>query len=330
MKCLRSIVLLAALLGNAGSSLAQPVPKDYPNKPIKVVVPSPAGGPPDLIIRMLAPKLTASLGQPIVVDNRAGAGGIVGTAYFAKQPADGYTWLFTTASHTNIPPFNENVPYDPVKDFTHVTLAAQNFGQALVINPNVPAKNVQELIALAKKEPGKLTYGSAGIGTASHIPAEVMKSVTGTDILMVPYRGVAEAMTDLMGGRIDMFFVGTQIAVQHVQSGKLRALAVTGAKRWKGMPDVPTMQEAGLKDFDVINWFGLWLPAGASPELSARLQAELVKAINDPEVRQQFEAQGLEGVGSKPEDFAKFVAKEAQVTRDIARKIGATPEGAAK
>jgi tripartite-type tricarboxylate transporter receptor subunit TctC len=222
------------------------------------------------------------------------------------------------------------VPYDPVKDFTHVTLAVQNFGQALVINPNVPAKNVQELIALAKKEPGKLTYGSAGIGTASHIPAEVMKSVTGTDILMVPYRGVAEAMTDLMGGRIDMFFVGTQIAVQHVQSGKLRALAVTGAKRWKGMPDVPTMQEAGLKDFNVINWFGLWLPAGASPELTARLQAEMVKAINDPEVKQQFEAQGLEGVGSNPEDFARFVAKEAQVTRDIARKIGAIPEAAPK
>jgi tripartite-type tricarboxylate transporter receptor subunit TctC len=157
-----------------------------------------------------------------------------------------------------------------------------------------------------------------------------MKSVTGTDILMVPYRGVAEAMTDLMGGRIDMFFVGTQIAVQHVQSGKLRALAVTGARRWKGMPDVPTMQEAGLKDFDVINWFGLWLPAGASPELTARLQAEIVKAINDPEVKQHFEAQGLEGVGSKPEDFARFVAKEAQVTRDIARKIGATPEAVPK
>jgi tripartite-type tricarboxylate transporter receptor subunit TctC len=330
MKRIRSIVLFATLLCVTAPGLAQPLPKDYPNKPIKVVVPSPPGGPPDLIMRMLGPKLAASLGQPIVVDNRAGAGGIVGTAYVAKQPADGYTWLFTTASHTNIPPFNENVPYDPVKDFTHVTLAVQNFGQALVINPNVPAKNVQELIALAKKEPGKLTYGSAGIGTASHIPAEVMKSVTGTDILMVPYRGVAEAMTDLMGGRIDMFFVGTQIAVQHVQSGKLRALAVTGARRWKGMPDVPTMQEAGLKDFDVINWFGLWLPAGASPELTARLQAEIVKAINDPEVKQHFEAQGLEGVGSKPEDFARFVAKEAQVTRDIARKIGATPEAVPK
>src|SRR3954465_1005781 len=174
-------------------------PKDWPSKPIRVVVPSPPGGPPDLIIRLLAPKM--NLGQPLVIENRAGAGGVVGTAYVARQPADGYTWLFTTASHVNIPPFNDNVPYDPVKDFTHVTLAAQNFGQALIVRPELPAKNVQELIALAKQSPGKLTYGSAGIGTASHIPAEVMKSVTGTDILMVPYRGVPEAMNDVLAGR---------------------------------------------------------------------------------------------------------------------------------
>jgi len=322
-----SIVLAALLLVAALPAAAQ---SGWPAKPIHVVVPSPPGGPPDLIMRLLAPKLGAALGQPVVVENRAGAGGIVGTAFVAKQPPDGYTWLFTTASHTNIPPFNDNVPYDPVKDFTHVTLAAQNFGQALVVNPSLPAKSVQELIALARRQPGKLTYGSAGIGTASHIPAEVMKAQTGTDILMVPYRGVAEAITDLIAGRIDMFFVGTQIAVQHVQAGSLRALAVTGAKRWKGMPDVPTMQEAGLKDFDVINWFGLWLPAGAPPELANRIQGEVVKALADPEIRQQFDAQGLEGVGSKPDDFARFVAKEAQVTRDIARRIGAKPEAAPK
>ncbi len=324
----RTLVVLAALmLATALPAWAQ---SGWPTRPIHVVVPSPPGGPPDLIMRVLAPKLGAALGQPVVVENRAGAGGIVGTAYVAKQPPDGYTWLFTTASHTNIPPFNDNVPYDPVKDFTHVTLAAQNFGQALVVNPSLPAKSVQELIALARKQPGKLTYGSAGIGTASHIPAEVMKAQTGADILMVPYRGVAEAITDLIAGRIDMFFVGTQIAVQHVQAGQLRALAVTGAKRWKGMPDVPTMQEAGLKDFDVINWFGLWLPAGAPPELVNRIQGEVVKALADPEIRQQFDAQGLEGVGSKPDDFARFVAKESQVTRDIARRIGAKPEAAPK
>ena len=302
---------------------AQSASRDYPNRLIKVVVPSPPGGPPDIIIRAVAPKLSAALGQPVIVENRAGAGGMVGTAYVANQPPDGYTWLFTTASHTNIPPFNENVSYDPVRDFTHVTLAAQNFGQVLLINPSVPAKNLQELVALAKKDPGKLTYAHAGIGTASHIPAEVMKSMTGTDILSVPYRGVAEAITDLLGGRVDMFFVGTQLAVQHVQSGKLRALAVTGAKRWKGMPLVPTMQEAGLKDFNIVNWFGLWLPAGAPPEIVARLYAEMVKATNDAEIKEQFDTLGLEGVGMKPDEFAKFVAREAATALEVARGLGA-------
>jgi tripartite-type tricarboxylate transporter receptor subunit TctC len=330
MRFMRCFIAALALLAVTGSASAQGVAKDFPSRPIHAVVPSPPGGPPDLIMRMLAPHVGATLGQPVVVENRPGAGGIVGTAYVAKQPADGYTWLFTTASHTNIPPFNENVPYDPVKDFTHVTLAAQNFGQVLVVNPAVQANTVQELIALARRSPGKLTYGSAGIGTASHIPAEVMKAMTGTDILMVPYRGVAEAITDLIGGRIDMFFVGTQIAVQHVQAGTLRALAVTGEKRWKGMPDVPTMQEAGLAGFNVINWFGLWLPAGAPTELVDRLHAAMVKALREPDVLQQFEAQGLEAVGSRPADFAKFVAHEASVTQDIARRIGAKPAAASK
>ena len=322
---MRHAVLLCAVVVWALSAPASAqMARDFPNRPIHVVVPSPPGGPPDLIIRLLAPKLALALGQPLVIDNRAGAGGMVGTAYVATQPADGYTWLFTTASHTNIPPFNENVKYDPVKDFTHVTLAAQNFGQVLVVNPALPAKTVPELIALAKKEPGKLTYGSAGIGTASHIPAEVMKAQTGTDILMVPYRGVAEAMTDLLAGRIDMFFVGTQIALQQVQTGKVSALAVTGAKRWKGMPEVPTMREGGLKDFDIVNWFGLWLPAGAAPDLVHRLHAEMAKALAEPDIKQQFDALGLEGVGMKPDDFAAFVAREAATASTIARKISGT------
>lgn len=322
-----AIFLIAAVLfGLSASAPAQPLPKDYPNKPIRVVVPSPPGGPPDLIMRMLVPKMSAALGQPLVLDNRAGAGGIVGTAFVAKTPPDGYTWLFTTASHTNTPPFNKNVPFDPVRDFSHVSLVAQNFGQALIVPPALPARTVQDLIALARQQPGKLNYGSAGIGTASHIPAEVMKSMSGTDILGVQYRGVAEVMSDLMSGRIEMFFVGTQIALPLVQSGKVRALALTGAKRWKGMPDVPTMQEGGFKDYNIINWFGLWLPAGASPELVARIHAETVKALADPEVQRQFDAQGLEAVGSKPDDFARFVAKESAFMTEVARRIDAAPK----
>jgi len=318
----RRLCVLALAAMSCGLAQAQA----FPNKPIKVVVPSPAGGPPDLILRAILPKLTASLGQPIVIENRGGAGGLVGTAYVAKLPADGYTWLFTTASHVNIPPFNENASYDPVRDFTHVTLAAQNFGQALVVHPDIPAKNLQELIAYARKNPGKLTYANAGNGTASHIPAEVMKSMTGTEILSVPYKGIGEATTDLIAGRVDIFFVGTQIALQHVQSGKLRALALTGARRWKGLPDVPTMDEQGLKGFNKVNWFGLWLPAGAPPEIVQKIHTAVAAAVNEPDVKQQFETLGLEGVAMRPAEFASFVASEQKAALEIARNLNAGPK----
>ena len=314
-RMMRIFVFVAALLLSA-SPLAQ-----WPSKPIHAVVPSPPGGPPDLILRMLNGNLGTILGQPVIVENRAGAGGVVGTAYVAKAAPDGYTWLFTTASHVNTPPFNENVPFDPVRDFSHVTLVAQNFGQALIVPASSPAKSVADLVDAAKKNPGKLNYGSAGIGTASHIPAELMNSLAGIDIVGVQYRGVAEAISDLLAGRVDLFFVGTQLAVQHAQAGRVRVLALTGAKRWKGLPDVPTMQESGFRDFDIVNWFGLWLPAGASPELVERTYAATVKALADPEVRRQFDAQGLEAVGMPPVEFAKFVAKESALINGLAKRI---------
>lgn len=315
---------MAGGLGLGSTARAQTVAapaQDYPNRPIRVVVPSPPGGPPDLILRAILPKISVTLGQTVVAENRAGGGGLVGTAYVARQPADGYTWLFTTASHTNIPPFNDNVTYDPVRDFTHVTLAAQNFGQALVVHPGLQATNLAELIALAKRNPGRLTYVNAGLGTASHIPAELMKTMTGTDILSVPYRGVAEGMTDLLAGRVDMFFVGTNVALEHVQAGRLRAIALTGSKRWKGMPDVPTMQEAGLQGFNVVNWFGLWMPAGAPPAIVRKVHAAVERAVNEPDVKQQFDTLGLEGVAMPPERFAVFVADQARIAQEIARRV---------
>ena len=318
-----ALLALATLCAAAPAFAADKLAKDYPNKPIRVIVPSPAGGPPDLVMRMLLPHYSQSLGQPLVLDNRVGAGGVVGSATVAKGTPDGYTWLLTTASHTNTPPFSKNVPFDPVKDFSHVTLVAQNFGQALVVPTNAPAKSVAELIAAAKKAPGKMNYASAGIGTASHIPAEVMKSMAGVDIVGVQYKGVPEGMTDLIAGRMDLMFVGTQIALPLLQSNRLRVLALTGAKRWKGMPDVPTMQESGFKGYDLINWFGLWLPPGASPALLARLHAETVKALAAPEVVKQFDAQGLEGVGLPPAEFLKFVTAQSAFMNELARKIDA-------
>ena len=315
---------MAALAGLAATApaLAQ-MPADWPSRPIRVVVPSPPGGPPDLILRAILPKMQPLLGQGIIAENRAGGGGLVGTTFVARQPPDGYTWLFTTASHTNIPPFNNNVTYDPVRDFTHVTLAAQNFGQALIVHPSVQATNVQELLALARRSPGRLTYVNAGNGTASHIPAELMKAQTNTDILSVPYRGVAEGMTDLLAGRVDMFFVGTQIAVEHVRAGRVRALAVTGARRWGGMPEVPTMQEAGLPGFDVVNWFGLWMPAGAPAPIVRRVQAAVAAAVAERDVRAQFETLGLEGVAMPSDRFAAFVAEQARIAQEIGRRVAA-------
>lgn len=294
---------------------------DFPSRPIRVVVPSPPGGPPDLILRALGPKLQASLGQPVVTENRAGGGGVVGTAHVARQPADGLTWLFTTASHVNLVPFNDGVTYDPIRDFTQVTLAAQNFGQALIVQPGLAANSVQELIALARAQPGRLTYVNAGNGTASHIPAELMKSMTGTDILSVPYRGVAEGMTDLLAGRIDLFFVGTQIALEHVRAGRVRCLAITGARRWKGLPEVPTMQEQGLAGFDVVNWFGLWLPANAPRPIVDRIHGAVAAAVEEPDVKAQFDTLGLEGVAMPPDRFAAFVAEQARIAQEIGRRV---------
>jgi tripartite-type tricarboxylate transporter receptor subunit TctC len=292
-----------------------------------VVVPSPPGGPPDLILRAIVPKLATTLGQPVVTENRAGGGSLVGTAFVARQPAGRYTWRFTTASHTNIPPFNDNVSYDPVRGFTHIALAAQNFGQALVVHPRVPATSLAELVALAEASPGKLTCATAGNGTASHIPAELMKTMTGTDIRSVPNRGVAEATTDLLAGRVDMFFVGTQIALQHVQGGTLRALALTGSKLWVGMPAVPTMAEAGLPGFEMVNWFGLWMPAGVPPEVVRKVHAAVASAVNEPDVRQQFGALGLEGVAMPPEQFVVFVADQARVAQEIGRRVNGSATG---
>jgi tripartite-type tricarboxylate transporter receptor subunit TctC len=314
-----------AMLGLAGMAASPALAQtgDWPNRRITVVVPSPPGGPPDLILRAIGPKMQAALGQTLVAENRAGGGGLVGTAHVARQPADGYTWLFTTASHVNIPPFNDNVTYDPVRDFTHVTLAAQNFGQALIVRAGLPAGTLEELVALAKREPGKLTYVNAGNGTASHIPAELLKTMTGTDILSVPYRGVAEGMTDLLAGRVDMFFVGTQIALQHVRSGAVRALGITGARRWSGMPDVPTLQEQGLAGFEVVNWFGLWLPAGAPAPMVGRIHAAVAAAVGDAEVRRQFDVLGLEGVAMPPDRFAAFVVDQARIAQEIGRRVNA-------
>ncbi len=318
-----AIVACAAVLGGAPAVVsAQPAPKTYPLKPIRMVVPFASGGPVDLVGRLLIQKLNVSLGQSIVLDNRGGAGSVLGSDIVAKSPPDGYTWLGTTGSLTSISAFNENVSFDPIRDFTPVTMLARNFGQVLIVHPSVPARTLKELLALAKARPGKMNYASAGIGNITYIAAEMMKAATGVKIVDIQYKGMGPAFNDLLGGHVDMCFAPTQTALQLIQTGRVRALAMTGPSRWKVLPDVPTMRESGLKDYELVGWFGMWMPAGVAPELVARIYTETVRALGEPDVKQRFDELGLEPVGSQPEAFAKFIVKDAAEMRELARKIG--------
>ncbi len=302
--------------------LAQPLPKGYPNKPVRIVVPFAAGGPVDVVGRNLIQKLNVSMGQPFVLDNRGGNGSALGAEIVAKSPPDGYTWLLNTGSQTSVAAFNENIPFDAIRDFTPVTMAARNFGQVLIVHPSVPAKSVKELIALAKARPGKLNYASAGIGNITYIAAEMMKVAAGVQILDIQYKGTGPATSDLLGGHVDMLFSPTQTCLQLIQTGRVRALAMTGSSRWKMLPEVPTMQEAGFKDYDLVGWFGIWLPAGASAELVARIHGEVARALTDADLKKRFDDVGLEGVGMPAEAFAKFAVQDAVAMRELARKIG--------
>jgi tripartite-type tricarboxylate transporter receptor subunit TctC len=294
----------------------------YPAKPIRIIVPFAAGGPTDLVGRVLSEKLTGYLRQPFVLDNRGGAGSVVGSEAVAKAPPDGYTWLLSTGSLTSIGAFNPNVPFDPLRDFTPVTIVAKNFGQILIVHPGVPAKTLKDLLALAKAQPGKLNYASAGIGNITYIAAEMMKAMTGVKISDIQYKGMGPAMNELMGGHVDMAFAPTQTAVSLIQGGKVRAIALTGPARWKVLPDVPTMSEAGLPGYELVGWFALWLPPSAPAPILKRVYAETLRALGEPDVKKRFDEVGLEVDGRTPETFAQFMRKDVMEMRELARKIG--------
>ena len=314
----------AAMLWGLPASLhAQPVLKDYPNKRVRIIIPFVAGGPPDFSARVLSQKLTAYWVQPVVVENRGGAGAVLGSDLVAKSPPDGYTWLITTGSHTSNSAFNENVPYDPVRDFTPVTQLVRSYGQVLIVHPTVPAKTVQELIALARRSPGKINYASFGVGNITYIAAELMKSMTGVNIVAIQYKGVGSSISDLVGGHVDLCFAPMQAAFPLIQAGRVRAIATTGTARQEVLPEVPTMQESGLKDFDLVGWHGLWMPAGVPPEIVSRIYSDIVRALGEPDVKQRMRETQYEIVASKPEVFAKYVAQDVAFMRDLARKIEA-------
>ena len=320
--CLRrqaSSIVAAVLCAFAGMAIAQ----QYPSKPIKIVVPYPPGGFNDTLGRTLAAKFTEAWGQPAVVENKPGANTMIGNDFVAKSPPDGHTLLVVAFPFAVAPSLLRNMPYDTVKDFAPVALAAQS-PNLLVVNPSLPVKSVGELIALAKAKPNSLSYASTGNGSSNHISMELFKSVAGVQIVHIPYKGSAPAVTDLLGGQVHLMFDNVPNVLPHVKAGKLTALGQTGVKRSALISDIPTVAEAGVPGYEVTVWFGLVAPAGTPREVIQKLNAEMLRILAMPDVRERFLAQGVEPAGGTPEQFGEHIraqmAKWAKVVADAGVK----------
>ena len=313
------IAMIAAALAFCGAAAAQ----TYPSKPVKVVVPFAAGGAVDILTRVLADKMQPALGPPVVVEPVVGAGGNIGSANVAKSAPDGYTLLMaTTGTHTINPGLYKNMPFDAVKDFAPITVVA-SVPNILVVHPDVPAKTVKELVELAKSKPGKLNFASFGHGTSNHLSGELLKSVAGIDVVHVPYKSAPQAVLEIVGGQVNFAFVNAPLALPQVRAGKLRALAVTGAKRSPAVPDLPTMAEAGLPAFVVESWYGLMAPAGTPDAVIRKLHDETVKTLARPDLAAAFAKQGADVVTAKPAEFAAIIATEKARWAEVIAKSGA-------
>ena len=326
MRNLRKRALLGALAA-AAAALALPGAwaQTWPSRSESIIVPFPAGGTTDVLARALGQELSKTLGQPVVVENKPGAGATLGADYVAKSKADGYTLLMGAVHHTIATSVYRKLGYDFEKDFAPITTVAL-VPNVLVVNPQVPAKTVQELLAQAKAQPGKLTYGSNGTGTGQHLIGAQFEGMGGVQLLHVPYKGSGPLTTDLLGGQISMSFDTVTPVLPHIKAGKLRALAVTTAKRSVALPDVPTLEEAGLPGFDMGTWFGMLAPAGTPKDIVARLNADMVKIIQSPEFRKKMDDIGADPIANTPEQMARQIkddtarfarlVKEAKVSLD--------------
>jgi tripartite-type tricarboxylate transporter receptor subunit TctC len=306
-----------------GGGVVDVAAQPWPSKPIKYIVPFAPGGTTDLLGRTLSEKLGVALGEPVVVENKPGAGGGVGADFTAKSAPDGYTIMGGTIStHAINASLYSNLPYDPVRDFVAITLIAR-LPNMLVINPSIPARNVSELIALMKANPGKYTFASSGNGTSQHLSGELFKSMAGVDMQHIPYKGSPPALQDVVGGQVSMTFDNITTALPLAKAGKLRALAVTTATRSSAAPDVPTLAESGLPGFEVASWQGVFAPAATPPEIVRRLNTEIVKIINMPDVREKLTSLGAEPVGDTPEQFSAYVKAEVVKWSDVVKRSGA-------
>ena len=313
--------LLNALAGATfACAAALAAAQTYPNKAIRLISPFAPGGGADITARAIASKLSPGLGQQVLVDNRGGAGGMVGVDMAAKAPADGYTIVVGTIGNIAInPSLYAKMPYDPIKDLVPISRAA-NALNILVVHPSLPVKDVKSFIALAKARPGELNYGSSGPGAADHLAGELFNNLAGVKMIHIPYKGGAPAMLDLVGGQVQLVFSTVSTAMGAIQANKIRALAMTGNQRFERMPELPTISEAGLKGFEVNNWYGLFAPTGTPKEAITRLNAETVKALAMPDVKTRLLDAGIIAVSSTPEAFASYIRSEttkwAKVIRD--------------
>lgn len=314
-----AVVLGAGLLGGT-SALAQA----YPTKPVTIIVPFAAGGTTDILARIIGQALTAELGQSVVVDNRAGAGGNIGGQAAAKAAPDGHTlFMGTVGTHAINASLYKKMPFDPVKDFAPLTRVA-NVPNLLVANPAQPYKSVKDLIAYAKANPGKVNFGSSGNGSSIHLSGELFKSLAKVDMQHVPYKGSAPAVTDLLGNQIGIMFDNMPSAIQHVRSGKLVPLAVTTAKRSPELPNVPTIAEAGVPGYEATLWFGMFAPAGTPAPVLAKLNAAIVKVLAQPDVKKKINEQGAEVYSETPEQFAAFIQAESVKWGKVVKESGAS------
>ena len=314
---MKTLVVIALAFITASSATAQ----TYPARPVTMVVPFAPGGPNDIIVRLVAQKLTETWGQPFVVENRPGAGGNIGTDFVAKAAPDGYTLLSVGPGSLIINPLIGKVPYDTARDFAPVTLMARA-PNALVAHPSLPAGSVKELIELARSEPGRVNYGSGGNGSTPHLAGAMFAAMAGVALTHVPYKGTAPATADLIGGQVQIAFLGIPTVLPHVKSGKLRVLAVTGKHRSPELPGVPTVDEAGVPGYELSPWYGLLAPAGTPREVVVRLGEEVSRVVRAPEMKEKLAVQGAEVAGGSPEEFAALIRADTSTWSRVAKDAG--------
>ena len=316
---------LVGLTALTGATLSSAQAQNWPQRPIKLVVPAAAGGPGALLTPAQSGKLGELLGQPIVVENRAGASTSIAEEYVTRQAPDGYTLLMSGITLATQPFMRENLPYDPQRDFSMISLVATS-GNVIVVHPAVAAKTVRELIDLAKASPKPMFYGTPAHGATGHLAAEMFNQAAGTRLQQVPYKGAAPALQDLMAGQIQMTFDNIPAAIGHIRSGKIRAIAVTSAKRDRQLPDVPTIAESGLPGYEIVAWFALVAPAKLPQEIINRVHAETVRTVKDAAVLERFEKIGFEAVGSTPAELAAYVKSQADTLGRVIRSAGIKPQ----